>query len=801
MRVPLGWLREWLPLPGTTELAERLTASGFEVEAIERTGPDLSRLRVGHVLERGPHPNADRLSLCRVDLGGDDPAEIVCGAPNVAAGQKVAVASPGETLPDGTKLKKAKIRGVVSQGMICSARELGLGDEHEGILVLDPEASVGESLDRVLEVGDTVVEIAVLPNRGDCTSLLGVAREVRAYFGGELSLPECAPHEVDRAASDDVRIAIEAPDACHAYAARVVRNVRSGPSPDWLVRRLEALGLRPINVVVDVTNLVLHEFGQPLHAFDLDMIRGSLVRVRRASAREPLVTLDGAERRLEPEDLVIADAERAIALAGVMGGANTEVGEGTRHVLLESAHFHPACIRHSARRLGLFTDASYRFERGVDAEGVQRAADRAARLLAELAGGEVSRGHVEARGDPPERPGAIRLVPERVNRLLGTDLSGDVVRKALERVDVSVEAQSDALVCRAPSHRNDLWRVEDLVEEVARIHGYDAIEATLPALPLVPGSLPPAWDLCDRVRDALEAEGLVEVQSLPFIDPRDLERVGLPEDDPRRRVLRVLKPVVESESHLRSTLVPSFLGIAHENLSRQLDRVAIFEVCRTFQVRKASELPEERLTVAVLLAESERCGPWEPREPVPLFFRAKGVAERLLTRLGYAASFQAEAGEPHLHPGAACRVAVQKQDLGWLGVLHPGVAATFDVTVPCVLFELDLERLLSLPAPERRYQEVSAYPRVRRDLAVLLPEEQPAGEVLEAIRRRGGQELTQLEIFDRYAGKGVPEGKISLAFRLTFQSSDRTLTDDEVTRRIEQVVDMLAKRFHGTLRH
>jgi phenylalanyl-tRNA synthetase beta chain len=800
MRVPLGWLAEWIELPAPEVLAEALTRAGLEVEAIERGGPDLSGFRVGEVLERAPHPNADRLSLCRVDVGGGERLAIVCGAPNVAAGQKVAVALPGTLLADGRRLERSCIRGVESQGMICAPDELGLGAERAGILVLDPAAPAGAPLSEWVAAGEVALEVAVLPNRGDCLSLLGMAREVRALLGGSVRLPETAPVETGPPAAEALRVEIEAPEACHRYVGRVVRGLRPGASPAWLRRRLESAGLRSLGVVVDVTNLVLLELGQPLHAFDLAKLRGGVVRVRRAAAGETLHTLDEELRTLTPRDLLIADAERALALAGIVGGAGSGVDAGTRDVLIESAHFHPAWIRHTARRLGLFTEASVRFERGVDPEGVRRAADRAARLLVELAGGEVARGVVEAVGRPAERVGELVLAPARVNRLLGSALSAGEIAGALGRVGVGCRPDGDGLRCELPSHRADLALPEDLIEEVARIHGYDRIPATPLRAPLAAGRRPASFALAERVRDALEAEGLVELLCLPFVDPRDLDRLALAGDDPRRELVRVLNPIVEHESHLRSTLLPSLLRVARENRSRQVERVAVFELARVFRRAKAEELPEESEALALLLLEGEPRGPWQPAARVPLFFELKGMLERCLARLQRPGTIRPAPRVAYLHPGSTGEIAVGDVTLGAVGGLHPDVAAAFGIDAPCVVAELDLDRLGRLPERAARYREVSAYPSIRRDLAWLVDRERPAGEVLEAIRRQAGEELVAVELFDRYEGAGVPEGRVSLAFRLVFQRGDRTLTDAEVSRRVERVVRWLAQRFGATLR-
>jgi len=812
MRVPLGWLAEWNSVaPPAAALAERLTLAGLAVDSIERVGPDLSTVRVGLVRACAPHPAADRLSVCQVEVGPDvgegAPVEIVCGAPNVAVGQRVAVALPGTRLPDGTVLKRSKIRGLVSNGMICSARELGLGGDHEGILVLDPSAPIGAPLSSVLPVGDTVFELELTPNRGDCASLLGVAREVRALFGGELRLPPYLPKEGSRPATQEVRVEVEDASGCPQYIARVVRGVRVGASADWLQRRLASIGARSISNVVDVTNLVLHEFGQPLHAFDLSTLRGGLVKVRSARAGENLVTLDGQRRELSPEDLVIADAERAIALAGIMGGSATEVSARTSDLLIESAQFAPSRIRRSARRTGIHSEASYRFERGVDPQGLRRAADRAALLIAEVAGGTVSAGAVEVRSPGAlDAPQAIVLDPARVGRLLGTQLSGQEIRALLERLEIAVTERSDGrLACVAPSYRPDLVLPEDLVEEVARIHGYERIPATLPEGPVRPVHATRARLLRDRASDALAAAGLLETMTLAFMNPGDLDRLDLSLDDPRRRTLRVLNPVSEEESRLRSTLLPSLLRATRQNLARRVERVRLFEVSRVFWADAQQEdaetaLPAEPLRLAAVLTSGERTSLWEPREPVPLFFEAKGLVELLLRGLGYAVWFRAGSSEPYLHPAAACDIGVGETVVGCVGELHPEVAAAFEIEPTCAVVELDLRLLAELTPESPRYQEVSNQPPVRRDIAVLLDRTWQAGDVLEAIRKTGGPHLVSAEIFDRYEGRGIPEGKVSLAFRLIFRRLDRAFTDDEIVRMTDRVVQMLGHRFGGELR-
>jgi phenylalanyl-tRNA synthetase beta chain len=803
MRVSLEWLSEFIELPADAELAERFNMGGFEDALVEHTGPDLSAIIVGHVEQREQHPNADKLTVCTVDIGDGKVRQIICGATNVAAGQRVAVALPGVRLPDGTKLKKSKIRGIVSKGMICSERELALGDEHDGILVLDPAAAIGAPISEWVRAGDRILDVGITPNRGDTASLLGLAREVRAFFGGELRPPESEPEERGAPGAEAIRLTIDAPDGCYHYVARVVRGVRVGSSPDWLRQRLEASDIRAINNVVDVTNLVLLEFGQPLHAFDLAKIGGAEIRVRRAREDETLETLDGVSRRLNGRDLVIADAARAIALAGVMGGASTEVSAATTDVLVESAHFQPSSVRLTARRHGVQSEASYRFERGVDRAGIVRAADRAARLIAELAGGAVAPGAVAARGEAVPATERIALSVGRVNRLLGTDLSASDAAGLLERVGVACEAQGgDGLDCRVPSHRNDLHLGEDLVEEIARVYGYENIPATLPLGRLEPALLPRNFELADQVRDALAGLGLVELATFPFVRPDDLTALDLEEGDPHRTGLRLLNPIQEEESILRTALLPTLLRVTRQNLSRQVDRIGVFEVTRCFipQGDDPQTLPREPLCATVVITAGADRPLWGSSAPPPLFFEAKGIAERLLSSVGYVACLRGGGSTPYLHPGARADLSVQGRVVGAVGELHPKVASRFEIDVPCAVVEVDLDALLAVSKRETQLREVSREPSIRRDIAVLLDRNQPAGEIVETIGKVAGSNLVSVEIFDRYEGKGVPEGRVSLAFRMVFQRADRTLTDSEVTKTVNRAVRALQERYGAELR-
>ncbi|MCP5059483.1 MAG: phenylalanine--tRNA ligase subunit beta [bacterium] len=802
MRVPLGWLSEWIDLPDRTTLEERLTVGGLEIEEVIETGPDLSAIRVGQVLERQAHPDADRLSVCRVDLGDGEPLDIVCGAPNVAAGQRVAVATHGVVLPGGLKIKRSKIRGVKSHGMICSEVELGLGEGSDGILVLDPESPLGAALSAVLPSGETVLDVEITPNRGDWVSMLGMAREVQTHFGGDLKLPPCEPAESERDAASEISIQIDDRGGCHRYVGRVIRGVEVGPSPEWLQQRLEAAGLRSVNNVVDVTNLVMLEFGQPLHAFDLDKLRGGVVTVRAAKDGEKILTLDGEDRELRREDLVIADEQGAIAIAGVMGGAESEVDDTSTNLLLESAHFDPSRVRRTAKRLALRSDASYRFERGVDPEGQDRAADRAARLIQDLAGGEVSRGRAFATGDPGPATETIELDPARVNRLLGTTLDADEVAALLARVDIPSEADGERLRCHPPSWRNDLHLTVDLVEEVARVFGYDCIEPTLQTAPLRSVELAPRRRIRESVRTALVGAGLTEIMTFSGCPPEDDDALRLQADDPRRNHVPLLNPIQAGDSVLRTHLLPSVLRAVRGNRSRQVDRIAVFEVSRVFH--GGTDRPEawqerEPLQAVAAISESGAEDLWRA-DGVPPFFRAKGFGERMLAELGQTPEFRAGSEEPFLHPGGAGEFFVRGQRVACVGELHPETAARFELDAPTAVLVVDLDALDRLGGETPRYKEVSRHPRIRRDLALLVDAGTPAGELLQAVRKKAGASLQSVHLFDRYEGRGVPEGKLSLAFRMIFQRTDRTLTDTEVAEATEKVVQILAKRFGAELR-
>ena len=792
MRVSLAWLREWVEVPeGAEALAERLTMAGLEVEAIEPAAPAFSGVVVAEVLEVAPHPDADRLRVCRVAAGGE-PLQVVCGAPNVRPGLRAPLATVGAALPDGTRIRRARLRGVESHGMLCSARELGLADDAEGLWELPPEAPVGEDLHRWLDLDDQVLEVALTPNRADCLSVRGIARETAALHGVALGGPRWEP--VAAAREDRLPVAVEAPEACPRYLGRVVRGVDpAARTPLWMAERLRRAGLRSLGPLVDVTNYVLLELGQPLHAFDLARLREGIT-VRLARAGERIALLDGREVALEPDTLVIADAGGPVALAGIMGGAGSAVGPGTRDVFLECAFFAPGAIAGRARRHGLHTESSHRFERGVDPAMQREALERATGLLLEIAGGEpgpvtevLSEAHL------PRRP-AIAFRPQRARRLLGAELADSEMRALLERLGLSCEAPGEGpWRVTPPSWRFDLAIEADLVEEVARLHGYGRLpEAPLAGSPVMP---PAPEGLLDegRIRTLLADRGYHEAVTYSFV-PEALQRRLDPEAEP----VRLQNPLSAELAVMRTTAWVGLLQALQRNLARQQERVRLFELSMRF-VRQGSEITQEK-TLAILAAGPAWPEQWglDSRRPVD-FHDVKGDLEALAAATGAPGAFAFEAAaHPALHPGQSARVLRDGEPVGWIGALHPEVAGALDVGVPVVLLEVALEAVRRARVP--RFEPLSPFPAVRRDLAVVVDEAVPAARIAETVRAAAGPLLRELRIFDVYTGPGVEAGRKSVSLGLIFQESSRTLTDEEINGVVARVVARLEEAVGATLR-
>jgi phenylalanyl-tRNA synthetase beta chain len=792
MLLSLNWLREFVPYEGDAEtLGDRLTMLGLEVEEIRAPFAALDKIVVGHVLERSAHPSSDHLSVCKVDIGTGEILDIVCGAPNVAAGQKVPVAPVGTVMPGGLEIKKAKLRGCPSCGMICSERELGLGDGHDGIMVLNPDLVVGTPIADALNLDRVVLDVSITPNRADCLSILGLAREVAAAFDLPLTLP--ALDLVEQGGVFE-NFAIEPdPALCPLYQARLIRGVRIAPSPDWLRYRLLAVGLRPINNIVDVTNYVMMECGQPLHAFDRDLLRGDRIRVGLASEGMTLTTLDGQDRQLTAKDILIWDDERPVALAGVMGGANSEIGEASATVLLESAVFDPASIRKTARRLGLSSDASYRFERGVDQVGNTFAMNRAASLMARVSGGAVAPG--VAKAEP--RPYVSRIVPfvpAKATRLLGQEMAPEFCARVLTSLGCEV-ATCEPWQVTVPSFRLDLEREVDLIEEVARVYGMDRIEAVLPTVKkslLDLDKADPTFAFLSLVKDWGRGVGLAEVVNYSFVGTADLDRCGLPESG---RV-RIFNPLSEDMDVLRTDLAPGLLGSLRQNMSQDNTRVRIFEIAHTFvQDPDSDTMTRENNRLAMLL----HGGRFPGRYPYPDarlgHEDAKGLVEHLFLTLGVgAANF--ERGQEHPYLAPEIRVLSGERPVGRLGRIREDLADFYQARGEVWYADLDLDLLMSL-REAAKFKPIPKFPVVRRDMTLIVPPGLAIGSVVDTVRSLREPLLEEVFLVDVF----TPEGKSerNLTFRYVYRHVERTLKDKEVEKvhlRIGQyLVERLPVRF------
>ncbi len=798
MKIPYGWVREFvdLDLP-PADAADRLVNAGIEVASVTPLAPpELSGVVVGEIeaIERElGESHGHRLLLCRVSTGRDRYA-VVSGAPNTAVGLRAAFAPPGAVLPGGRRIGPATIRGVESQGMLCSERELGVGDEHEaGVLALDADAPPGVDLVKYLGLDDTVLEVEVTPNRPDCLSVVGIARELAALTGRPLRVPPAVLKESEEPVSALARARIEAPELCARFTARVLTGVTGAPSPAWMAARLRAVGVRPISNVVDVTNYVLWERGHPLHAYDADTVTEATVVVRRAREGERFTTLDGQERTLTDAMLVIADPARAIGLAGIMGGAATEVGARTTRVLLEAAYFAPASVRRTSRALGLFTDAAYRFERGADIEGLVEASARAAQLIVELAGGVVARGLVDAYPAPRSRS-RVRLRMSRVGRVLGAAPPRPEAVRILRGLGLPVVEHESDVEVEVPSFRRDLAMEDDLVEEVVRVWGYDKIPSASPAGSIRLVTQPDGLRQEQSVRDALVAAGLTEVMSYTFVDP-ELDTVfpALDGHEP----MRLLNPLSQDASVMRRHPLEGVLAAVALNARRQQPDVSVFEIGRTYG-RAATGVREPRWAVVALTGARHRPGWCVPAERVDVY-DVKGYAEHVLQALGLRAAAVDPVGMTGLEPDAAGALLVNGERAAIFGEVAATVRERLGIEAPVFAAMIPLDTVASLPRPGVRYEPLPRYPSVTRDAAFLLGVDQAltAQTIERALVAEAGPLLREVMLFDVFR---FPDGRRSLAWRLVFQAGDRTLTDDEVNAIHAQAVRCVCDQFHISLR-
>jgi phenylalanyl-tRNA synthetase beta chain len=807
MKAPLSWLREYVAIdlsPG--ELASRLALTGTEVERVAEVGVPhkdevLERFVVAKVREREQHPDADKLSVCLVDVGEESPRTIVCGAPNVAAGQTVAVSLPGAVLPNGMAIGEAKLRGVLSSGMILSEAELGFEQKSPGIMVLPDDWEAGEPLSSRLPLAEHVLEVEVTPNRPDCLSIMGLAREIAAATeavfceGEDQSFPTSG-----RPAEDDVAVEVWDPDLCPRYAARVIRGVKIEPSPPWLKARIAHAGMRPVNNVVDITNYVMWTVGQPLHAFDLSTVEGGRVIARRATEGERILTLDGTERVLTPDMLVIADAVKPSVIAGIMGSVDSEVTDSTTDLLLEAANFHGPSIMRTSSALGLRSESSTRFEKGIDRNLVPPALDMACSMICRICGGEVSKGTLDVLA-AETGPTTLSLRPHRVTEILGAEVPTSEIESILGNLGCDVDedpADDTRLLVTVPTFRGDLEREIDLVEEVARIHGLDLLPATLPPRTEGRGGLTETQRSVRAVGDSLVGAGLDEVVTYSFVDPTWCEHLRLEEGDDRADPIVLANPLSQDQSVMRTMLLPGLLATGARNASVREDSVHVFEIGRTFH-KSDHELPDETRRLGILMLGPWEVGSWNAEDRGPDFFLIKGVVERVLDVMGVEAAY-GRVDEPFLHPGKSASIDVDSKSLGWVGEVHPLTLKAFDLAGPVFAAELDLDAVISLRPGVTLYEDLLTYPVLEQDLALVVDENLPSIDVVGAVLAAGGDLLRDARVFDVYSGPQVGEGKKSLALRLTFRSSERTLQEAEVNELRAAMLEQLAASIGAVIR-
>jgi len=794
MKVTLNWLREFVDIDvDTKRLVELLDFSGTKVEGVTTPSDDVSGVVVAEVLNIEDHPNADTLTL--VDVRTEDGEQrVVCGARNFSVGDRVPLARVGARLP-GMDITERKIRGEVSRGMLCSGAELGVSRDHSGILVLSPDADLGADIVPTLGLDDTQLELEITLNRPDCMSILGVAREIAALTGKKLRRPE-VKLEASSDVSSPVSVKIEDPRACPRFVARFIEGIKIGPSPQWMARRLLACGVRPISNVVDITNYVLLELGHPLHAFDADHVANQAIVVRRARKGERFKTLDGVERELEPDDLLITDGSKPIGLAGIIGGEESEVSDSTTNVLLECAYFDPDTIAFTARRQNLRTEASARFERGMDFEMAPVASARAAQLMVELSGGRVSATLVDEYPQRIERR-RIRLRPASTDKLLGITIPPAEQAERLRSIEMTVGDSTGALDVVVPTFRPDVTREVDLIEEVGRLHGFHELPSTLPKG--AAGGLERDQRAERSLRHVLADLGVYEVVTPSLISPEDIERLELDESNPARRMVEVANPMVEDERAMRTTLLPSVLKAVALNQAQRAQGVALFEIARIYEPMH-DVLPQEGLVLAGafsgLRSEQEWTGParqWD-------FFGVKGILEAAFDGLGLESPLFAPAKGKPFHPTRAATVSLGSAPLGALGELHPDVCARFDVAERTLAFELSLAPVFEA-LPERvQLREPSRYPATFIDLAVVVDDAVASAKVRDVIAGAGAPEVVSVRLFDVYKGQQVGEGKKSLAFALELRAEEGTMTDDEALKVRDRILPALQERTGGTIR-
>ncbi len=811
MKVPLGWLKDYVDIDvSVKEFVDAITMSGSKVEGIEDLGEEISNVVAGRIVSLEKHPNADKLQVAQVDVGNGT-IQVITGAQNIKAGDYVPVALHGSTLPGGVKIKKGKIRGLESEGMMCSIQELGRTREdypdaaEDGIFILEGEPEVGKDIKSVLGLDETVMEFEVTSNRPDCLSILGIAREAAATLKTRLKKPDIRVKEEGDEAYKYASVEIKDPDLCPRYAARIVKDVKIGPSPKWMQNRLKAAGVRPINNIVDITNYVMLELGQPMHAFDLEYIEGRKIVVRRAQDGESMKTLDDQERKLDSSMLVIADAVKPVAVAGVMGGANSEILPDTKIILFESANFNGASVRLTSKKLGLRTEASSRFEKGLDAENVIIAVNRAAQLVEELGAGTVCKGIIDCY--PVKiQPRSIKLNPDKINRFLGTSISTEEMINILRSLEFDVDEEN--LMVNVPSFRADVERDADLAEEIARFYGYNNIEATLlSGKATTQGRKTFKQKVEDIVKNTMISCGLSEIYTYSFTSPKVFDLLRLPKDSQLRRAVVISNPLGEDYSIMRTTTIPDMLNVISTNYNRRVDEARLFELSYVYlpkdgceessqsdgmldPVKKAlKDLPEERSVLTLGMYGNTD------------FYEMKGIVEELLSVLGIREyEFVPEKNSPEFHPGRTARILIKGQPVGIIGEIHPEVAENFETPERTYVGMIEVAPLVNNAVMEVKYRPLPKFPAVTRDIALLVRDEIMVKQIEDVIVQKSGRLLEDVKLFDIYKGKQVPEGMKSVAFSITFRDEEKTLTDEEVNKVMDRILEALKTALGAELR-
>jgi phenylalanyl-tRNA synthetase, beta subunit, non-spirochete bacterial len=796
MLVPIEWLKEYTDFKvSAEEFCERMIMSGSNIETVEHFGEGIEKIVVGKIVDIEKHPDADKLLVTQIDIGEEDFVQIVTGATNIFEGAYVPVILHGGKLPDGRVIKKGKLRGIESNGMLCSLEELGFEDKvipvdlRDGIWILDQEYPVGMDINEALGLQNTVVDFEITPNRPDCLSMIGMARETAATFGGRLKYPDTACQNEEGKARDYIEIEIRKPELCRRYVGRIVTDVKIAPSPLWLQKRLMYAGMRPINNIVDITNYVMLEYGQPIHAFDIRDIADRKIIVDTAEEGELFTTLDGTERKLTGSMLMIKDGKRSVALGGVMGGLNSEIKDDTATILVECANFNGDSIRSTSKKLALRTEASSRFEKGIDANLCETAADRVCRLVELLGAGTVTKGSVDVYPVKMETR-SVNVRVDRVNTVLGINLTGKEMEDMLRSLEMDVTRLGGSMKVTPPTIRQDLQEEIDFIEEIARIYGYDKMPVTLPKGNSEAGKSRERA-LKDRTREIMTGFGANEIQTYSFVSPRGADYIGIKEDSPKRNFVRLINPLGEENSVMRTTLTPNMMEVLGRNYSRNIARVRAFEIGNTFfKSQDAEALPDEKDSMSIgCYGEGES------------FFTLKGMLEELFAFLGiYGVSYITEGNFGTYHPGRCARIVYQDTELGVMGEVHPDVTDKYGIGTRCYCCELAFDQVMEHANTERFYRPLPKYPAMARDIALLVGEDINVAQMENIIRETGAKLLESVSLFDVYRGKQVAEGKKSVAFNLTYRAADRTLTDDEVVKVHQKVLAALRDNLDAVLR-